>query len=136
MTLVAPRPHEAIAARPGPQPFRARQDHDRSTIRQTATRTGALVELAVSDSGIGIAAEDKARLFRPFEQLDAGLARKFEGTGLGLVMVKNLVELHGGSVGVESEIGKGSRFWVRFPAKRPPAFETQAPASDARLPRR
>jgi PAS domain S-box-containing protein len=105
-------------------------------VRIEVTRTGDQVELAVSDSGIGIAPADKARLFRPFEQLDAGLARKFEGTGLGLVMVKNLVELHGGSVGVESELGRGSRFWVRFPAKRPPAFDAQPAASDARLPRR
>jgi signal transduction histidine kinase len=76
------------------------------------------LELAVVDSGIGIAADDLPRLFSPFEQLDAGIARKFEGTGLGLVMVKNLAELHGGSVGVESSLGKGSRFWVRLPATR------------------
>jgi signal transduction histidine kinase len=99
------------------------------SVRIEAVRVGDQVELTVSDSGIGIAAEDRARLFRPFEQLDAGLARKFEGTGLGLVMVKSLVELHGGSVGVESEVGKGSRFWVRIPATRPSALE--APVTSA-----
>jgi len=88
------------------------------TVRVEVARVGDQVEFAVADSGIGIAAEDRARLFRPFEQLDAGSARRFEGTGLGLVMVKNLAELHGGSVGFESEVGKGSRFWVRIPGRR------------------
>jgi PAS domain S-box-containing protein len=88
------------------------------TVRLDVTRHGADVEFAVTDSGIGIAAADQGRLFRAFEQLDGGIDRKFEGTGLGLVMVKSLVELHGGSIGVESEVDKGSRFWVRLPSER------------------
>ncbi|MDP2794553.1 MAG: ATP-binding protein [Sulfurisoma sp.] len=75
------------------------------------------VEIAVEDTGIGIAAADIAKLFNPFVQLDASLARRYEGTGLGLMMVKNLVELHGGGVEVTSEIGRGSRFsfWLPVP---------------------
>ena len=92
------------------------------------TSQGAMVELAVIDSGIGIAEAKLARLFRPFEQLDSGLARRFEGTGLGLVMVKNLVELHAGTFGVESEPGKGSRFWVRLPCAPPPSAAIAATA--------
>ena len=95
------------------------------TVRLGVTSRGTDVEIVVVDSGIGIAAEDLPRLFRPFEQLDGGIDRKFEGTGLGLVMVKNLVELHGGTAGVESETGKGSRFWVRLP-------RVQAGAQEAR----
>ena len=94
------------------------------SVRVEVKRVGAELEFAVVDSGIGISPEERSRLFQPFEQLDGGIARKFEGTGLGLVMVKNLVELHGGSIGVDSEVGKGSRFWVRLPATRD---DTQSP---------
>jgi PAS domain S-box-containing protein len=73
--------------------------------------------IEVSDTGIGIADADQARLFQPFEQLDGSLSRKQEGTGLGLAMVKRLVELHGGSVAVSSQLGMGSRFSVRLPAQ-------------------
>lgn len=72
---------------------------------------------SVRDTGIGIAAEDLCRLFSPFTQLDSKLSRQYAGTGLGLTLVLKLVELHGGSVAVESEIGKGSRFTVRIPCK-------------------
>ncbi|MCX6558132.1 MAG: ATP-binding protein [Candidatus Aminicenantes bacterium] len=73
------------------------------------------LEFSVTDSGIGIAEKDLPRLFTPFEQLDRSLARKYEGTGLGLSMVKRLAELHGGLVSVSSELGKGSCFVVRIP---------------------
>jgi len=72
-------------------------------------------EISVRDTGIGIAEKDLPRLFAPFEQLDSSLARKYEGTGLGLSMVKRLAELHGGSVSVRSELGRGSCFTVRIP---------------------
>ena len=72
---------------------------------------------SVRDTGIGIAAEDLSRLFSPFTQLDSKLSRQYSGTGLGLALVLKLVELHGGSVAVESEIGKGSCFTVRIPCK-------------------
>jgi signal transduction histidine kinase len=75
------------------------------------------LEFSVRDTGIGIAKADLGRLFAPFEQLDSSLARKYEGTGLGLSMVKRLAELHGGTVSVSSELGKGSCFTVRLPLR-------------------
>ena len=76
------------------------------------------LEIGVTDSGIGIAPEGLERLFKPFSQIDSGLARRFEGTGLGLAMVKLLAELHGGSVCVESAVNEGSRFTVWLPLRR------------------
>jgi signal transduction histidine kinase/CheY-like chemotaxis protein len=79
------------------------------------------IEIAVADSGIGISPEDQARLFSAFTQIDSSLSRKYEGTGLGLALVKRLAKLHGGAVGVESEVGKGSIFRVWLPCR--PVFE-------------
>jgi PAS domain S-box-containing protein len=73
------------------------------------------IEFSVWDTGIGIAEEDMGRLFKPFVQLDSRLSRKYEGTGLGLSLVYRMVEIHQGSVSVESEVGKGSRFTVSLP---------------------
>jgi PAS domain S-box-containing protein len=75
------------------------------------------MEISVRDSGIGIAADDLAQLFTPFTQIDGGLARKFEGTGLGLALVKLMVELHGGTVAVESGVDLGSNFTVWLPVR-------------------
>ncbi len=75
------------------------------------------VYLTVWDKGIGIAEPDLERIFHPFVQLDTGLSRRYEGTGLGLALVKNLCELLGGSIHVESTLGKGSRFTVTMPWK-------------------
>jgi len=73
------------------------------------------LKITVTDSGMGISPDGLDLLFKPFSQIDSGLARKFEGTGLGLAMVKLLADLHGGAVAVESEVGKGSRFTVWLP---------------------
>jgi PAS domain S-box-containing protein len=75
------------------------------------------IEISVTDGGIGIPRDALERLFTPFSQIDTGLARKFEGTGLGLAMVKLLADLHGGSVAVESAVGEGSRFTVWLPLR-------------------
>ena len=88
------------------------------------------LELSVSDTGIGISAADQARLFQPFVQIDSTLARRYEGTGLGLVMVKRLVELHGGAVDLRSELGKGSTFTVWLPWRT----QADAPAIPVTLP--
>ncbi len=73
------------------------------------------VHFTVWDNGMGIARENLERLFQPFVQLDSSLSRQYSGTGLGLALVQRLVNLHGGSISVESEPGKGSRFTVSLP---------------------
>ena len=79
---------------------------------------GQFLELSVSDTGIGIAQSSMNKLFKAFSQIDSSLARKFEGTGLGLAMVKQLTDLHGGSVAVASREGAGARFVVWLPVRR------------------
>lgn len=75
------------------------------------------VQIGVSDTGIGIKSEDIDKLFKPFFQLDSSYSRRYEGTGLGLVLTKHLVELHGGKIWVESDYGKGSTFTFTLPVK-------------------
>jgi PAS domain S-box-containing protein len=74
-----------------------------------------IVRFAVRDTGIGILPEDKARLFQPFTQIDSRLNRQHEGTGLGLAIVHRLVDLHGGNVTFESDVGQGSCFMITLP---------------------
>jgi len=81
--------------------------------------------LSVKDSGIGIAPDDQERIFEEFRQAKSGGARNQEGTGLGLTLTKRLVELHGGRIWVDSEIGRGSEFSVALPMHR--AGSTSAP---------
>jgi signal transduction histidine kinase len=71
--------------------------------------------LVVNDTGRGIKAEDVRRLFMEFEQLESGASRHYEGTGLGLALTRKIVELQGGTIGVESQVGKGSSFTVVLP---------------------
>jgi PAS domain S-box-containing protein len=92
------------------------------------------LEISVRDSGIGIAPTNLAQLFSPFTQIDGGLARKFEGTGLGLALVKLFAELHGGTVAVESGTNEGSCFTVWLPVRAlKPRLAT--PGSLAAIPR-
>jgi len=94
------------------------------------------IGISVTDSGIGIPADGLERLFTPFSQIDSGLARKFEGTGLGLAMVKILAELHGGAVAVESAVGEGSCFTVWLPLRAPEELtptSANAPVTPAAL---
>lgn len=83
------------------------------------TEAEYFLEVAVKDTGIGISDEDAKKLFHPFEQLDGSASRKYEGTGLGLVMVKRLTELMGGKVSLSSKPGKGScfTFWLPYEDK-------------------
>ncbi len=82
---------------------------------------GEFVKISVTDDGIGIAPAGLEELFNPFSQIDSGLSRKFAGSGLGLAMVRQLVELHGGAVAVESAVDEGSRFTVWLPLRAPGA---------------
>lgn len=83
-------------------------------IETSAPGNGEFI-LYVIDNGIGIEKENLKKLFIPFVQLDAGLSRQFEGSGLGLALTKNIVMLHGGRINVESTPGKGSTFSVSLP---------------------
>lgn len=73
------------------------------------------VRVKVIDQGIGIDKKDQERLFKPFSQVDSSMSRNFEGSGLGLAISKGIVKNHGGSIGVESEPGKGSTFYFTLP---------------------
>ncbi|MBI3172917.1 MAG: PAS domain S-box protein [Chloroflexi bacterium] len=107
----------------------------RVRLEVRADRARGRIDLSVTDTGIGISAEDQQRIFSPFVQADNSLTRSYEGTGLGLTLVKRLTELHGGSVSVESEAGKGSRFTVSLPWQEPEPtsqapLEAEAPPTE------
>jgi signal transduction histidine kinase len=80
-----------------------------------ARQTNGSVEISVTDTGIGIAPEDQPKIFEEFRQVGTDYAHKIEGTGLGLTLAKKFVELHGGRIWVESEVGKGSKFRFTLP---------------------
>jgi signal transduction histidine kinase len=82
----------------------------------SAIRVNGEVRVSVADNGPGIAPGDHERIFEEFQQTDAGLER-LEGTGLGLALSKRLVELHGGRIWLESELGKGSTFVFTLPSR-------------------
>ncbi|WP_224370223.1 hybrid sensor histidine kinase/response regulator [Hyalangium versicolor] len=106
---------------------------------EVTARSGGEVAFTVWDTGPGIAEADRQRIFEPFVQLDVGLNRRHEGTGLGLALVHRLVELHHGRLELESELGKGSRFTVVLPVREPEAAEALLPpvaAPRAPAPRR
>ncbi len=98
---------------------------DEGKVTISARTQAGMVEITVSDTGIGIPPEKLEDIFKSFEQVDASTVRNYGGTGLGLSISKQLIELHGGSIQVESEIGQGSRFTFTLPVS-PKSLE-QAP---------
>ena len=97
-------------------------DHGSIEIGVTMCETaepGPILRFEVADTGVGIPQAAHQRLFQPFTQLDGSMARRYGGTGLGLAISKRLVELMGGEIGVESEFGKGARFWFTAALKSP-----------------
>jgi PAS domain S-box-containing protein len=96
------------------------------SVTISARQVSDVIEISVADTGIGIAEADLNRLFKDFQQLDAGPGRRQEGTGLGLALTKRLAELHGGEIRVASEPGKGSVFTLRLPL-RPTNVEQSTP---------
>jgi signal transduction histidine kinase len=93
-------------------------------VRVSARREGETVVFAVADTGIGIAPEFHPAIFRDFAQVDSPIQKRLRGTGLGLSLSKRLAELLGGSVGLDSALGRGSTFFVTVPLRLP-----QAPAA-------
>jgi signal transduction histidine kinase/CheY-like chemotaxis protein len=85
----------------------------------SAARAGDRLLIDVEDTGIGIHPDDQQRIFEAFTQVDGSLARQYQGTGLGLALVKRFAEMHGGRVTLVSEPGTGSRFTVEIPGLRP-----------------
>ena len=83
----------------------------------SARQADGSVEISVSDTGIGIAPEDQPKIFEEFRQVGSDYAHKTEGTGLGLTLAKKFVELHGGRIWVESEVGRGSTFSFTLPER-------------------
>jgi signal transduction histidine kinase len=94
------------------------------TVRAEATADGLV--LTVADTGIGIAPQDFSKALEPFGQVDSSLARKYEGTGLGLPLTRQMVELHGGSLTLDSVVGEGTTVTVTLPAWRLAAAELAA----------
>lgn len=89
---------------------------DKGFVELSCSANGPDIVISVRDTGIGIKPEDMERIFKPFQQIDTGLSRRHEGTGLGLSITRKLIDMMGGKILVQSEVGKGSTFTVILPA--------------------
>ncbi|MBW4520633.1 MAG: response regulator [Scytolyngbya sp. HA4215-MV1] len=104
------------------------KDQDHTVASSFASSVSTLLCFSVTDTGIGIAPEDIKKLFQSFVQIDSSLNRQYMGTGLGLALVKQIVELHGGKVSITSELGVGSCFTIELPYRVPVVLHS-APTS-------
>ena len=91
---------------------------ERGRVQISAFRAGDEIAISVTDTGIGIAPENMAKAFERFRQIDSALSRKYEGAGLGLPLARQLMELHGGRLVLESELHHGTTATIYFPAER------------------
>jgi CheY-like chemotaxis protein len=111
-------------------------EHGTVTVTARATPPenggGPLLEVAVSDTGIGLEPKDQERIFEEFEQVDSRYVREQQGTGLGLALTRKLVQLHGGRIWVESELGVGSAFRFVLPFGQAAPVESRPTPGDAR----
>ncbi len=98
---------------------------DGDLVSLEVIRNGKLLKFRIKDNGPGISQENQQKLFKEFSQVESADGIKRAGTGLGLVICKQIVEAHGGKVGIESEVGKGSCFWFEIPT----APESKQPAA-------
>jgi signal transduction histidine kinase len=89
------------------------------TVNVRASQVDGEIRVSVADTGPGIAVDDHERIFEKFQQTESGVEQR-EGTGLGLALSKRLVELHGGRIWVESEVGRGSTFVFTLPTEPAP----------------
>ncbi len=96
------------------------------TVESESDR-GVFVKLSVTDNGVGISPEQQQIIFAPFTQGDGSSRRKYQGAGVGLSVAKHLTELMGGTIGVDSTVGQGSRFWVTIPFQRPAQSLSESP---------
>lgn len=120
LTLINDIPEKLVAVKADPQRLEqifhnlignAIKFTEEGEVRIAAELVEDQVKIWVKDTGPGIPKEKQAAIFDEFQQADGSISRKFGGTGLGLSITKRLVELHGGAIGVESKVGKGSKFW-------------------------
>jgi signal transduction histidine kinase len=102
---------------------------DGGRVDVVACRSGDLLEVAVRDTGIGIAPEDQDAVFEEFRQVGRHYTNKQEGTGLGLTLTRRFVELHGGTIRLQSEPGKGSTFTFTIPYRAEAAGAQAGPAA-------
>ncbi len=100
---------------------------------EESSESGLVIRGEVRDNGIGISPEGQAKLFESFTQEDASTTRRFGGTGLGLAICKHLTRMMGGSIGVESELGKGTTFWFKVELAKQPANSEEQVIEPAQL---
>lgn len=94
------------------------------TLRVEHDESAKVLKFVVQDNGVGVRLEQTGNLFRPFSQLDAGVARRYGGTGLGLALARGLVQLHGGAIGVRAADGGGAVFFFEIPSVQAPSDDT------------